>query len=81
MLDQVLGDPDPSRGVERLVVRAAVEAAPHHPALAAERVELAEDLLLERRVLGRRVDLDAGIEAGGENGIRPRAPRGSGPGP
>jgi hypothetical protein len=68
VLDQVLRDPDPSRGIERLVMRPAVEAAPHHPALAAEWVELAEDLLLELRVLGRRVDLDAGIEAGRENG-------------
>src|SRR3954468_8780763 len=67
VLDQMLGDPNPAGRIQRLVVRAAVEATPHHAALAAERVELAEDLLLELGVLGDRIHLDAGIEAGGEN--------------
>src|SRR5436190_2075166 len=67
VVHQVLRNPDPARGVEGLVVRAPMEAAPHHPALAAEGVELAKNLLLEPGELSVRVHLDAGIESGGEN--------------
>jgi len=35
--------------------------------VAAEGIELAEDLLLEPGICGRGIDLDAGIEARGEN--------------
>ena len=65
--DQVLRDPHPSRGVECLVVRAAVEAPSHHSPIAAQRIELRQDLLLESRVVGRRIHLDAGVQTGAEN--------------
>ena len=47
VFDQVPGDADPACGVERLVVRARRGSDGHHPAVAAERVELGQDLLLE----------------------------------
>ena len=44
-----------------------MEAPPHHSPVAAERVELGEHLFLEARVFAGGIDLDAGVEAGGEN--------------
>ena len=81
VVDQVLRDANPPGGVERLVVRAAVEAPSHHPPLAAERVELGEDLLLESRVVGRS---DRPRRRGRDRRREPlhrRARLGSGPGP
>src|SRR5688572_29583921 len=62
VLDQMLGDPDTASRVEGLVVGAAVEPSLHHPPVAAERVELGEDPLLEAREAARGIDLDAGVQ-------------------
>jgi hypothetical protein len=63
VLDEVLGDADASGGVERLVMRAGVEAPTHDPPVAAERVEVGEDALLEASVLAGGENVDAGVEA------------------
>ena len=47
VLDQVLGDPDPPRPSRASRREPAVEASLHHPALAAERVEVGEERPLQ----------------------------------
>src|SRR5438477_4653158 len=48
-------------------MRATVKAPSHHPAGAAQGIQLSEHLLLEAGVLGGRIHLDAGVEPRGEN--------------
>ena len=78
VVDQVLGEPHAAGRVERLVGGGGVEAPVHHPALLAEPVEVGEKALRPVFITLRRVELDAGVEAGDENdpvGERP-APAG-----
>ena len=74
VLDQVLGEPHPPGGVERLVRGRGVEAPVHHPALAPEPVEVGEKARAPVFITLRREDLDAGVEPGDENdSLRERA--------
>ena len=75
VVDQVLGEPDPARRVERLVRGRGVEAPVHHPALAAEPVEVGEEAPAPVVITLRREDLDAGVEAGDENDPSDSGPR------
>ena len=68
-------DAHPPGGVQRLILRRGVEAPVHHPALAAEPVEIGEEPLAELFITTRRVELDAGVEAGNQNdALRQRDP-------
>ena len=67
VLDQVLGEPHPPGGVERLVRGGGVEAPVHHPPALAEAVEIGEEALAPVLITLRREDLDAGVETGDEN--------------
>src|SRR5690349_15177057 len=67
VLDQLLGQADSPRRVQGVVEGAAVEVAPHHPALPAERIGLAEELLGEALVARGREHPDGGFESLSEN--------------
>ena len=81
VLDQVPRDPHPAGAVERLVVRAGVEPAPHHPALRMQRALAGDESVGERLVRRGRIDRDAVIElleehdAFGQGGAEPGGDR------
>jgi hypothetical protein len=62
VLDQVTGEPHAAGRVQRLVVRASVEPAAHHPPPLAHRVEVAQVVAGELTEAGHGIDGDAGVQ-------------------